>query len=73
MQDELLSIGQTVRLFAGQGVTEAKLRNWIKTGRLPAYRSRFDGTIVVKPADVQMVLESRGQYEPVNIRNEEAQ
>lgn len=60
-----MTISQAVAMFGVNGVTDAKLRHWIKTNRITGYRNRFDGSLAVKASEIQKVLDSMNQFEPI--------
>ena len=62
--DQYLTIAEAVERYAAQGVTEPRLRRWIRTKRLPAFEREFDKTTMVKPSDVEYVLASLNRIVP---------
>jgi len=58
MPTEYLTVAQAVERFGARGVTEAKIRNWLKTGRIHRFLLEFDSTTMVRPDEVEAVLRS---------------
>jgi len=58
MPEQYLTVAKAVEQFADRGVTEAKIRNWLRTGRIRRYQLEFDSTTMVLPSEIERVLKS---------------
>lgn len=61
MQEGYITVAEAAEQFK---LPAYKLYQWIRAKKLPAYEREFDSKTMVKPGDVQEVLDSQSRIVP---------
>lgn len=61
MQGEYITVAEAADQF---GIPKYRLYQWIEAKKLPTFEREFDKKIMVRPGDVQAVIDSQNRVVP---------